>query len=180
LVEWGRDKSIDVSLRFTVTNHGNSPAINIRVWHPIVQHPGNPKRAELDAVQSQACVKARELASESEIGGVVDFLEETIQIEEGSGAPYTGSGLYSVLGCVDYTFGANRHGQTGFRMTLGQIINGQVYGIPFVKGPLELYQQPVSPSLLAHGYPQLPPHVAAIDPSGVYFRPEYDRGNYAK
>jgi hypothetical protein len=144
LTDWGGQKGINVSLHFDLKNYGDSPAVNLRIESPIVVHPGNPRRSELDAPQKDACDRARAEADKNPIGGVAVFPGESIPVEQGSGigGVYKTNGpiLFSILGCVDYTYAGIRHGQTGFRMILGHVVRGQIFGIPFVEGSLQPYQ----------------------------------------
>jgi hypothetical protein len=65
--------------------------------------------------------------------------------------------LFSILGCVDYTYADKKHGQTGFRTILGQVHENQIFGIPFVEGSPHPYEEPIPLELLTHGYPATPP-----------------------
>jgi hypothetical protein len=183
LSDWSGQKGLNVSLHFDLKNYGNSPAVNLRIQSPIVVHPGNPRRWELDAPQRDACDRARAEADKNPIGGVAIFPGESIPVEQGSGifGIYKTNEpiLFSILGCGDYTYAGNRHGQTGFRMILGHVVKGQIFGIPFVEGSLEPYEEPISPDLLAHGYPAVPPKVTLLQPDDFIFRAD-DGGNYAK
>jgi hypothetical protein len=87
--------------------------------------------------------------------------------------------LFAVVGCLEYTYADNRHGQTGFRMTIGRAVDNQVAGIPFVEASPEPYGEPIPESMFAAGYPRTPPNVAHIDPKTLNFSPE-DTGNYAQ
>jgi hypothetical protein len=164
-------------------NYGNAPATNLRISPQINIHPGNPRRRELDAPQQAACDTARTQADENAIGGIAIFPGESQAEDMISGifgiynipAPI----LFSVFGCIDYTYGNNRHGQTGFRMLLGQNVNGRIFGLPFIEGVTRPYDPPISPELLATGYPPIPPKEALMHPSDFIFRPD-DGGNYAK
>jgi hypothetical protein len=183
LTDWGGQKGIEVSLHFDLKNYGDSPAVNTRIESPIVVHPGNLKRSELDVPQKEACDPARAAADQNPIGGVAVFPGESIPVEQGAGIygiykthePV----LFSILGCVDYTYARSRHGQTGFRMILGRVVRNQIVGIPFVEGNLEPYEEPISPDLLAHGYPAIPPRVTVLQPSEFILKAD-DGGNYAK
>jgi hypothetical protein len=181
--EWAGDKGINTRLIFDLKNYGESPAVNIRAWTEISPHPGNNKRAELDVRQENACNKVRVQAEDNSIGGVAIFPTESNPIKSGSGA----SGIYktnepilfSVLGCIDYTFAQTRHGQTGFRMILGRIVKNRIVGLPFIQGSPQPYEEPISRELLASGYPAKPPNVALVPASDFVFRPD-DGGNYAR
>ncbi len=183
LTAWGGQKGINVSLRFELKNYGTVPAVNARIESPIVLHPGNIKRSELDVPQKEACDRARASSDANPIGGVTVFPGVPVFVEQGTGI----SGVYktddpvlfSILGCVDYTYLGNRHGQTGFRMLLGHVDKGRIYGIPFVEGKPHPYEEPVPPELLAHGYPTDPPKEYLLQPNEFVFQPE-DSGNYAR
>jgi hypothetical protein len=183
LTDWGGQKGIDVSLHFDLKNYGDSPAVNLRIESPIIVHPGNPRRSELNVPQKDACDRARAAADENPIGSVAVFPGESISVEQDSGR----SGIYktnepvlfSILGCADYTYAGNRHGQTGFRMMLGHVTEGQIFGIPFVEGSLQPYKEPISPDLLAHGYPAVPPKITVLQPSDFILRAD-DGGNYTR
>jgi len=180
--DWNGSKGINVPIKLDLKNYGDTPAVNVRVFPQIAQHPGNPRRRELDAPQQTACDIAIGQADENTIGGIAIFPGESQPDELISGI----SGIYktdepilfSVYGCVDYTYGNNRHGQTGFRMLLGRVSHGQVFGLQFIEGtPIEDYHP--SPELLAGGYPLEAPKNAQLQPSDFYFHPD-DGGNYAK
>jgi hypothetical protein len=181
--EWAGNKGIFASLAFDLKNYGESPAINIRNWTDIHPHPGNDKRAELDTRQKDTCDGVRAQADQNPIGGIAIFPTETDQIQSGTGtfglyetdAPI----IFSVLGCIDYTYAHTRHGQTGFRMILGRIIKNRIESLPFVQGSPRPYEEPIPPELLASGYPASPPKVAVVPPSDFVFRPD-EGGSYAK
>ncbi len=181
--DWYGSRGINVPLTFELKNYGAFPATNIQISPAIAKHPGNPRRRELDAPQQTACDSARSRADENTIGGVAIFPGETRPDEMYVGA----SGLYqtddailfSVYGCIDYTYSNKRHGQTGFRMVLGRAVEGQIHGLPFVEGVERPYAHPIAPELLAQGYPKTPPKEALMQPGDFIFRPD-DGGNYAK
>jgi hypothetical protein len=174
LSDWNGTRQIQVDLKFDIKNYGESPATNITIESPLVLHPGNVRRAELDVPQEAACRKARSDADSNLIGGPPAFPANPITLEQSRGVPFPDQDttLFAVLGCIDYTYALNRHGQTGFRMMLGMVKNNRVFGIPFIEGP-------IPEGLLADGFPKDPPHVASIQPGDLYFEPA-DTGNYAK
>ncbi len=180
--EWSGDKGILIRLQFELKNAGDAPAVNLRVFSQIRPHPGNPKRSELDGPQNEACIQARTQADENAIGGIAIFAGDSTALEPVVGA----SGIYktndpilfSVYGCVDYTYAGTRHRQTGYRMMLGRVITNQIHGLPFIEGIPEPYPEPIPPDLLAAGYPAKPPNIGLMQPSDFYFRPD-DGGNYA-
>jgi hypothetical protein len=180
---WNGSRGIEASLHFNLKNFGDSPAVNLRIAPEIILHPGNPKRSELDVPQKDTCARASTEADENAIGGIAVFPSESAEIDLGAGL----SGIYktdepilfSILGCVDYTFAGYRHGQTGFRMLLGHTVKNQIFGLPFVEGSPEPYPEPISPELLAKGYPAKPPNIGLLQSGDFIFRPD-DGGNYAK
>jgi len=181
--EWGGTKGINVPLTFNLKNYGQVPAINVRVYTLMLQYPGISRRKELDGFQKNACDEARTQADENPIGGFAIFPSEP-----GSDARTIGITniyqtddriLFSVFGCVDYTYGDSRHGQTGFRLRLGQDINKRELGLPFIQGTIQPYDEPISSELLAKGYPTTPPKTGYMQPGDVFFRSDED-GNYAK
>jgi hypothetical protein len=180
--DWNGSKGIMVDLKFDLKNYGQAPAVNLRIFPNVTRHPGNPRRQELDAPQQATCDSARTQADENPIGGIAIFPGESHSVEQGVGI----SGIYetddptlfSVYGCIDYTYGNRRHGQTGFRMLLGKVINGRVLGLAFIEGtPIQDYHP--EPDLLAKGYPSQAPKQALLQPSDFYFRMD-DGGNYAR
>jgi hypothetical protein len=184
LTEWSKQRGINVPLNFALKNYGQVPAININVSPSIIVHPGNPRRAELDAPQKTTCEAARIESDKNPIGGIAIFPNEAESIESNIATnvreAFTAESpvLFAVLGCVDYTYGNGRHGQTGFRFVLGKGAEGQVLGLPFIEGaPVQSYDIPED--LIKSGYPSDPPKIAAIPASNVYFKPA-DSGNYAK
>jgi hypothetical protein len=181
--EWSGTKEINVPLTFNLKNYGQAPAINVRVWPSISQHPGISRWKELDGPQKIACEEARTQADENTIGGFAIFPGESNPDARtiGIGNIYQTDDriLFSVFGCVDYTYGDGRHGQTGFRMRLGQVINKRELGLAFIQGTVQPYDEPISPELLAKGYPTTPPKMGYMQPGDVFFRPD-EGGNYAK
>jgi hypothetical protein len=181
--DWNYQKGIDISLQFDLKNYGESPATNVRIGAQIVQHPGNPKRSELSVPQKKTCEAAQSEAVQNPIGGLAIFPNDLASIDQGSGL----SGIYqtnepilfAIVGCVVYTFAETEHGETGFRMILGKVKDGQIFGLPFIEGAPEPYKHPISPELLASGYPAVPPNVGLMQPGDFMFRAE-DEGNYAK
>lgn len=181
--DWNNQKGISAVLHFELKNYGESPAVNVRIGAEIAQHPGNTKRFELSAPQQKTCERARNDAVQNSIGGIAIFPSDSAAIEQGNGL----SGIYkadeavlfAIAGCVVYTFAETERGETGFRMMLGRIAGDHIVGLPFVDGPPEPYKQPISPELLAKGYPATPPNVGLLQAGDFVFRPE-DEGNYAK
>lgn len=115
------------------------------------------------------------------LGDESSFPGEPIIIESGGGtggiAHYEHPIIFSVLGCIDYTYSDDRHGVTGFRKILGRVEGNIVVGLPFVVGvPIQV---PISPELLASGFPKAPPIVGETSADSVWFKDE-DSGNYTK
>jgi hypothetical protein len=79
--DWNGTKGVNALLHFDLTNYGDAPAVNIRIVPQIMQHPGNPKRSELDIPQKDTCERARAQADENAIGGIAIFPKESVQIE---------------------------------------------------------------------------------------------------
>jgi len=184
VTEWNESRGIRLPLKFSMKNYGQEPAINVRVYAKIVVHPGNPRREELAIPQKEVCENGNIDSDKNPIGGIAIFPSETGVIEVGnsvSGGALFKNGepvLFSILGCIIYTYGAGAHGQTGFRYLLGKPQNGQVFGLPFVEGvPSEHYFP--GEQLLKGGFPKNPPKIARISIGELSFRPE-DSGNYAK
>jgi hypothetical protein len=182
--EWARDRGIFAHLTFDLKNYGDSPAINIRNSTLITPHPGNSNRAQLDQMQKNICDNLRAEVVENPIGGVAIFPNESAQIQSGagSGGAYKTDDpiIFSFSGCVDYSYGRDRHGQTGFRMILGGgFVKNRLVGLSFIEGSPVPFEEPISPELLAHGYPPNPPKVAVVSPADFVFRPD-EGGNYAK
>ncbi|MGZ5871863.1 MAG: hypothetical protein ACXWKP_07115 [Bradyrhizobium sp.] len=181
--EWSGTKGINVPLTFNLKNYGQVPAINVRVYPLRLQHPGVSRGKELDSFQKNACAEARTLAEENPVGGLAIFPGEL-----GTDARIIGITniyqtddriLFSIFGCVDYTYGDGRHGQTGFRLRLGQDINKRELGLPFIQGIVQPYDGPISPELLAKGYPATPPKTGYMQPGDVFFHSD-EGGNCAK
>jgi hypothetical protein len=182
--EWAGGRGIFAHLMFDLKNYGESPAINIRNTTWIMPHPGNGNRTELDRMQKNICDNLRAEAAKNPIGGVAMFPNESAQIESGAGngGAYKTDDpiIFSFSGCIDYSYGRDRYGQTGFRMILGSgFIKNQLAGLAFVQGRPVPYEEPISPELLAGGYPLNPPNIAVVSPNAFVFRPD-DGGNYAK
>jgi hypothetical protein len=184
VTEWEKSRGIDVPLRFSLKNYGQQPAINVRVYPRVALHPGNPRREELSIIQKGICDSAGAESDKNPIGGIAVFPTETEVVETGSSisgdAIYKNgeATLFALLGCVDYTYGNGKHGQTGFRFMIGQDVGGLVWGVPFVEGkPVEGYDIP--DDVIKKGFPASPPKEARIPISDIYFKPA-DSGNYAK
>jgi hypothetical protein len=181
--EWAGHKGINLKLKFDLKNHGQVPAINLKTWTVITPHPGNDKRSKIDALQQSACDSVRKQADENSISGIAVFLGESTSVQSGTGAmgDYDKADpiLFSVYGCIDYTYGNARHGQTGFRMILGKVEKNLIVGLPFVEGSISERDYAPSPELLAEGYPPRAPKHGFLQSEGVIFRPD-DGGNYAK
>jgi hypothetical protein len=183
ITEWNGSRGINVPLKFAIKNYGQEPAVNVRVNSTAWPHPGNPRRGEILIYQKQVCERGIEAADKDPIGGTAIFPSETT-IADGvgnlsggniykDGAPV----LWAIFGCIDYTYGNRRHGQTGFNFLLGKAIDGQVFGIPFVEGaPISL---PAPEAAVIAGFPKDPPKWAKIPASEVWFMPAHS-GNYAK
>jgi hypothetical protein len=181
--DWSGQRGLSASLAFELKNYGESPATNVRIGAEIVQHPGNPMRSELSAPQEKTCEATWVEAAKNPIGGIAIFPNDPASSEQGLGL----SGIYktdepilfAVVGCVVYTFAETEQGETGFRMMLGRVVGNHIVGLPFIEGSPEPYEQPISPELLAKGYPAKPPNVGLLQPNDFVLRPE-DEGNYAK
>jgi len=181
--DWAGQKSVFVSLLFNLKNYGDSPAVNIRVGAEIMRHPGNAHHSDLDAPQERVCKGVRRDADENPIGGFAVFSSDSAPIEQGNGTGIVyqtdESILFAVVGCVVYTFAETERGETGFRMMLGRVGGKLLVVLPYIKGPPQPYEEPISPELRAQGYPAKPPNVGLLQPGDVVFRPE-EGGNYAK
>ena len=181
--EWANDRFINLQLSFDLKNFGQVPAINIRILTAIDRMSGSDREVRLKRLQDSICKSARETADGDPVGGQVAFPNEPITIKSGSGT----GGLYrngdpgalAIIGCIDYTFADNQHGQTGFRKILGRVENKLVVGIPFVSGDPQPDQPPIPPELLAQGFPSSPAKYAKVPVDGLYFEGA-DGGNYAK
>jgi hypothetical protein len=181
--DWNGFKGVSIQVKLSLKNYGTSPAINVRAPPRIVVHPGNPRRSELDPIQKKICDDTAADADKNPVGGLAIFPTEEVT----SGGWTSISGIYgtgertlfSVLGCIVYTYADSRHGETGYRFLLGQDINGGVFGLPFKEGVLKPYHDPPSPEMLASGFPAIPPKEATMSLDEVYFSQE-DSGNYAK
>jgi hypothetical protein len=71
--DWNGSNGINVPIKLDLKNYGDAPAVNVRIFPQIAQHPGNPRRRELDAPQQSACASARAQADENAIGGIAIF-----------------------------------------------------------------------------------------------------------
>jgi hypothetical protein len=129
------------------------------------------------------CEQARQLSENGKKSGVAAFPNAPKDVKTGSrtGGLYKegNPGALAVLGCIDYTYGDNRHGQTGFRKILGKVENNLVVGIPFISGRPKTPASPISPELLAGGYPKEPARYAEVAIGDIYFQ-DADEGDYAK
>jgi hypothetical protein len=181
--EWANDKFLNVQLKFALKNTGTVPAVNTRILTQIVPFGGSDRSVRLAKIQAQMCEQARQLSDEDKIGGEAAFpnAEKTVRTGSGTGGLYKvgDPGALAVLGCIDYTYGDDRHGQTGFRKILGKVENHQVVGIPFVSGQPKTPAEPISPELLASGYPKDPARYAEVAVGDIYFE-DSDQGDFAK
>jgi hypothetical protein len=140
ITEWGGSRGVRVPLKFAMKNYGQVPAVNIRVNVMAWPHPGNPRRAEILPIQKRVCEQGIEDANKDPTGGFAIFPSEATVVD--ANANVSGSEIYkdgaptlwAIFGCVDYTYGDGKHGQTGFNFLLGRDIDGQVFGVPFVEG----------------------------------------------
>jgi hypothetical protein len=174
--EWHGQKGIDVTLHFSLKNYGPSPATNINIQGHIWPHPGNAHADILDSDQNALCALAQKTAVESTIKGLTIFPKDPKENETdvGIGKPSAFSGsetvLFSVQGCIDYTYGGSYHGKTGFRMLLGAAQDtpeGQWAGIPFYN--------PLNPPAHPNG-----PAVREVEMDQFKFAEDPTGGNYAK
>ena len=133
--------------------------------------------------QKRRCDEGIRSADDDPTGGIAIFPSEASVVD--AVANVMGSEIYkdgtptlwAIFGCVDYTYGGGRHGQTGFNFLLGKAIDGQVFGIPFVEGK-EVVAAPSDEQIKA-GVPKEVPKQALIPIADVWFMPA-DSGNYAK
>jgi len=184
LSDWNGSKGINVRMNFTLKNYGDAPAVNIRIVPRIAVHPGNARREKITPQQERVCSDAMRASDNNRIGGFAIFPKDEITRPEpvsifGQTLFKESRQLFSVFGCVDYTYSGNRHGETGYRFLLGQVVNGRVFGVLFQEGVPRPYEEPPSAELLAHGFPITPPNEARVGVDQFYFREE-DSGNYAK
>ncbi|MGD0642863.1 MAG: hypothetical protein ABSC22_19150 [Roseiarcus sp.] len=173
---WAGNKSFQVPLKFALKNFGRTPAGNVRIFAEIGPHPGNANTTIMDERENADCQKARTQADENAVAGVTVFPSDTQSVSQSVGAAGTDKPtLYSVTGCVDYTYSKQLHGQTGFRMLLGKLADNKWGGITFLNSrtPWPDYQPPPGTSL--------PPPTTAKMPEGeVDFAVDPIGGNYAR
>jgi hypothetical protein len=81
VTEWAGSRGIDVPLKFTLKNHGQAPAVNVRAYQTISIHPGNPRREELSVPQKAICESAGAESDKNPIGGIAIFPSETGYVE---------------------------------------------------------------------------------------------------
>jgi len=183
ITEWGTSRGIRVPLKLAMKNYGQVPAVNIRISVSAWPHPGTIKRAEILSLQKKACDQAIEVSDNDPTGGIALFpSESTIADAE---ANISGNALYkdgtptlwAIFGCVDYTYGDRKHGQTGFNYLLGKNIDGQVFGVPFVEG--KYGGGASSDEQIKAGFPKENPKWAEVPIGDVWFMAA-DSGNYAK
>jgi hypothetical protein len=180
--EWSNEKSIQVPLNLEFKNYGAVPAINLQVLvmtGPRLLHP-----KEVTVAAQRICDNAGASAAEqSAPTGLAVFPGESESTTTTVGNRYwdlEGQSAFSVYGCLDYTYGNSRHGQTAFRMILGRSIDGHIRGLPFVSGPPRPYEEAVSPELLAQGFPKDPPKIGMMPTTDLIFERDALGGNYAK
>jgi hypothetical protein len=184
ITEWAGARGINLPLKLSLKNHGQQPAINVRAYPTVMLHPGNERREELGVRQREICDGASTESDKDPIGGIAVFPGETSAIETRigvSGNEIFKNGepvLFALLGCLDYSYGGGKHGQTGFRYVIGKATGDYVLGVPFIEGtPIEGYHIP--DDAIKAGMPATPPKQARIPAGQLYFKP-MDSGNYAK
>jgi hypothetical protein len=184
-IDFGDSKGISVIVRPISKNYGASPATNIRVSYRVTPDLGyiSPHEyrvaatLELNVEQAGLCNAARKAADADETGGISIFPGDT-KVPPSGGASYSVAQWQDVIivvnGCIDYTYG-KKHGQTGFRMLLDQIVNGRLQGLAFIPGT-EHMRDFIAPP----GISMPSPTVARVPPSEFEFRADPAGGNYAK
>ncbi len=179
--EWANQKSIQIPLNYEFKNHGGSPAVNLRIMN--LASTRKTDRKEIATAAETVCGLART----SDEGGIAVFPGDAETPPSNTayvvGTQYwdpDGDRPISVYGCVDYSYGSGRHGQTAFRLLLARNVDGRLRGLPFVEGVVRPYDESIPPELLASGFPKDPPKVGYLPTSGLIFERESLGGNYAK
>lgn len=174
--DWNNQRGINVPLSFALKNYGASPARNVTIVSQIRPHPGNAHARELDDPQKKMCIQARKQAIEKPINGVTIFPADTVIEDSGVGISggeiykTTDKILFSVFGCIDYTFADGQHGHTAFRMLLGgQPERGQWSGLPFQLGNDSAYAKQWEDT-----------HVHVGTAASYMFRSDPSGGNYTE
>ena len=173
---WAGNKSFQVPLKFALKNFGRTPAGNVRIFAEIIRHPGNANTAMMDEREDADCRKARVQADENPVAGVTVYPNDTQSVSQSVGAAGIDKPtLYSVSGCVDYTYSKQLHGQAGFRMLLGKLADNKWGGITFLNSrtPWPDYQPPPGTSLA-------PPTTAKLPEAEVDFAVDPVGGNFAR
>jgi hypothetical protein len=172
------NRQISVPLSFSLKNYGASPARNITIIARLLPYPGNAHARELDGPEDKLCAESRKQAKEQPIRGITIFPDDTKIEESGTGYYVLNANekiLYSVLGCVDYTYADGQHGRTAFRMLLGgPFEHGQWSGLPYKLG---------NDDALTKKWKEPPPRVGTINVGTAdtfEFSPDPNGGNYAE
>jgi len=123
-------RSITLSYDIIVENFGHIPARDISPSAELLSYKRNSSERERDAVQRQMCAQAQDGAQHDSIGRIAIYPNEPDTVTSGSDSEWEPSYFY-LIGCIDFTYGANHHGKTAFRYLLGSIKNNLFDAIPF-------------------------------------------------
>jgi hypothetical protein len=174
-------KSISVDLKFSLKNYGGTPATNIRVNPELAPFIDYTKIAPLLKEQAGLCIQARADADQNPVGGIAVFPGDTGSTAEGverRAFLFSERHYFSIIGCIDYTYGDNLHGQTGFQIDLGQVAGNRILGVPWTEAhPVDLWH--ITPAMVASGFPADMVDFE-IPVSDLHFAPNETQGNYAK
>jgi hypothetical protein len=140
---WYDQPHVHIPIKCNIVNYGASPAINVLCRTRIDSVPPlSPKFwAESDSRLQTLCDDTNNDSNAHPQSGIPIFQrKEPVVINSGSENIdnryfQMASTIYMVQGCVDYTYGAGKHGQTTFRYLMGKFRNDNIlHGIPFIRG----------------------------------------------
>lgn len=164
-------KTVHISVHYGLKVVGPTPARNVTVAQSISRHPGGASSALLNEPLAQLCRDAERNAESNDIAGLTIFPSE-IKFLEGRArtSPVYQSDeriLFSVQGCVDYTYGEASHGKAAFRMVLGKIGAQFWEGLQFKRSESLADRSSVESS-------------AILEKSGFDFKEDPSGGNYVQ
>lgn len=181
--EWANNHFININVSGELKNTGSVPATDVHIFGTIEPFSGSDRQSRLTTIQSELCKSVKESYKAGAGIGQTVFPNDTNTIKTGFGS----GGLYqtdnpgplSIIVCIDYSYANDRHGLTSFRKILGLESQNKIEGIPFVVGQPDSNREPISPELLASGYPKDPPKIARVPADGLWFQEESE-GQFAR
>jgi hypothetical protein len=171
MADWNRQKSVSVKLKFSLHNYGRLPAQDFNFNWMIAPWPGNAHHGNLDDPQEKLCADAQRATTTRRQKTTTVFPDRDTTVEDNLtvGGQFVGvtEVIYSIYGCIDYTYSSGQHGQTLFRYTLGKVEHDIWVGLPFKHGP-RIANAPVGLTM------------ATVPRKDYYFEVDPDGGNFVR